>query len=111
VLVATHVEEYSSHCRLRLGDLCITRDIVRNADPGTRFNTIDLSLYEKARDVLFDCLLLARCDYLFGIPSNVLLSALMLNPESPLKIFDYAMGRSEGWCDTVKETWATPMVQ
>ena len=95
----------------RLGDRCITRKIVRNADPGTKFNTIDLSLYEKARDVLFDCLLLARCDYLFGIPSNVLLSALMFNPESPLKVFDCAMDRSEGWCDTVKETWVSPKVQ
>jgi hypothetical protein len=111
VLVASHVEEYVDCCRRRLGESCITRAIPRNRDPATKFNTIEASLLDIGRDVLFDCLLLARCDYLLGIPSNVLLAALMFNPNAPLKIFDFAMDRTEGWKDKPRVPWVRPAVR
>ncbi|MEM9302132.1 MAG: hypothetical protein AAGE01_08485, partial [Pseudomonadota bacterium] len=111
VLVATHVEPYLERCRERLGDRCISRAIARNDDPGVRFNEIQVSIHEKSRDVLIDCLLLARCDALLGIPSNVLLTALMLNPDSPLKIFDIALDRKEKWRDPERSAWASPRIE
>ncbi|MBT4519831.1 MAG: PqqD family peptide modification chaperone [Halieaceae bacterium] len=95
VLVATHVGDYHRYCQRRFGERMISREIGRVTDPGITFHHQDSTLFEKGRDVLIDALLLARCDVIMGIPSNVLLGALIFNPHNELNIFDYALDRHE----------------
>ena len=54
------------------------------------------TMLEKSRDVLIDVLLLARCGFGFGIPSNVLIAALIMNPWCDFKCFDFALDRHQG---------------
>jgi len=95
VFVASHVGDYIRHCRRKFGDRLIERDIKRDPDPATDFLLLDATRSESARDVLVDCLILSRCNFVVGVPSNVLLASLIFNPENDLEIFDYAMDLRE----------------
>lgn len=71
------------------------REFKRDPNPATFFLDLDTPRAESAREVLIDCLILSRCDFVVGVPSNVLLTALIFNPENELQIFDYALELTE----------------
>lgn len=95
VFIATHVRDYVQHCRCQFGDRLLVREIKRDPDAANDWHQLDATRGESARDVLIDCLILSRCNFVVGVPSNVLLASLIFNPENDLQIFEYALDLTE----------------
>ncbi len=89
VFVATIVGDYLRECEVAFGDRLFHRDVALVDDPSLDFFSLDATAFEKARDVLVDSLVLAGCDFVLGVPSNVLIATLIFNPELPFKTFDH----------------------
>jgi hypothetical protein len=95
VFVATIVGDYLRECKVAFGDRLFHRDVSVVDDPSLDFFSLDATPFEKGRDVLVDSLVLAGCDFVLGIPSNVLIATLIFNPELPCMTFDYAADAHE----------------
>ncbi|MFT6958897.1 MAG: hypothetical protein ACJAYC_003921 [Halieaceae bacterium] len=96
VFIATDVSEYVELCRDHFGDRQVVRDIPRVTDAGEDWYRLQSTRLDLWRNVLIDALLLAKCDFVMGASSNVLAAALIFNPHSDFKIFDFALERNEG---------------
>jgi len=84
VFVATDQSEFVEAVQNRYGDRVVSRSCIRGEGFGigsNPFQVRDGRGHEKGKDVLIDCLLLSRCDYLLKCTSAVGEYALAWNPD------------------------------
>ncbi len=96
VFIASDVSEYVELCRGHFGDRMAVRAIPRVTHAWEDWYQVGSTRLDLSRNVLIDALLLAKCNFVMGIPSNVLSAVLIFNPHNDFKIFDFALERSEG---------------
>ena len=71
VFVATDQEQFLDQMRARYGDRILSYQAIRARGVRNPFEMRDGNGYRKGEDVLIDCLLLSRCDYLLKCTSAV----------------------------------------
>ena len=81
LFIATDQKQYLEYMKKRYGERVICYDSIRSSDKLAPFQMKDELNYKKGKDVLIDCLLLSRCDYLLKCTSHVGETALYFNPE------------------------------
>ena len=95
VFIATDQSEYVELCRGHFGDRMLVRAIPRVTHAWEDWYQLGSKRLDIWRNVLIDALLLAKCNFVMGFPSNVLSAVLIFNPHNDFKIFDFALERSE----------------
>ena len=81
VFVATDQRQFLDQMREHYGDKIIAYTAIRSDSTQNPFDVNDGKGYRKGEEVLIDCLLLSRCDFLIKCTSAVGEFALYFNPE------------------------------
>ncbi|MEM9354992.1 MAG: hypothetical protein AAGB04_02165 [Pseudomonadota bacterium] len=81
IFVATDQQQFADKIRARYPDRTLTYEAVRATGIRNPFEVSDGKAYRKGEDVLIDCLLLSRCDFLLKCTSAVGEFAVYFNPQ------------------------------
>ncbi|MFT7530130.1 MAG: hypothetical protein ACI9FD_001134 [Gammaproteobacteria bacterium] len=80
IFVATDQQQFLDQLKTRYGDRIVSYDAIRASDDRNPFDVDRNDGYQKGEEVLIDCLLLSRCDYLLKCTSAVGEFAMYFNP-------------------------------
>ncbi len=95
IFVATDQKQFLQQMRSRYGDRVLSRDTVRVSGLRNAFQLAGDG-YRKGEEVLIDCLLLSRTDYLLKCTSAVGEFALYLNKDLPSVDLNHSIGALTG---------------
>lgn len=96
VLPITQILPFLNPIYEKFGDRCIVLPRKRlNDDMDWLRNFSDDEFYTEIRDAVCDVYLASQCDHIIGGSSNMLLGALIFNPEVPFTIFNELKDKSE----------------
>jgi len=84
IFVATDQQQYLDSFKERYGDIVITNSVTRTTGDQPIFRQKMGSKFQRGVEVMCDCLLLSRCDYLIKGWSNVSEAAICFNPSIPV---------------------------
>jgi len=81
IYLATDSTDYIKQLNEEFGDKIILPDVLRSSGGASVHHHSQGNGYKKGKDVLMECLLLSKCDFLIKGVSNVSLCALFFNKE------------------------------
>ncbi|QKQ24998.1 hypothetical protein [Candidatus Reidiella endopervernicosa] len=106
IFVATDQVQYLDEMRTRYGDRVLSLDVSRSRRSINAFQQRKQgSGYIKGEEVLLDCLLLSRCDFLLKCCSAVGEFAIYFNPELPCIDLNHEM-MGVSFVDKIRHYWA-----
>jgi hypothetical protein len=80
IFLATDQSQFVTQMHMKYPGRIITQDVIRSESRTNSFQKQDDKGYQKGKEVLLDCLLLSRCQYLFKCASAVSEYAHYFNP-------------------------------
>ncbi|MCP4316808.1 MAG: hypothetical protein GY789_12545 [Hyphomicrobiales bacterium] len=81
IFAASDQEQFIDRLKRRYGDRVLSYEAIRTRGKRNPFELEDGKGYRKGEDVLIDCLLLSKCDYLLKCTSAVGEFAMYFNPD------------------------------
>jgi len=81
IYLATDSTDYINQLKEEFGDKIILPDVLRSSGGASVHHHSQGNGYKKGKDVLMECILLSKCDFLIKGVSNVSLCALFFNKE------------------------------
>lgn len=95
IFVATDQRQYLEFMRERYPTSVVFREALRSEGKLAPFQIKGGSNYQKGKEVLIDCLLLARCQFLLKCTSHVGEAAMWFNPDLPCIDLNYKRSHRE----------------